>query len=419
VKSEEIVTTEAVNDMFPSLPWFLSGGTVRPTHVAVNSTGHMAGRLFPEEHPGTDRITDQLMFLPPSGDIPSNQEDVSVPLKTILMWNGLSSWGKVRPGRGEFIKQECPVSTCAIVTDRSQAEQSDMVLFKDHFSLPQFKRPTSQIWMIFMLECPAHTQLFSKHDIFNWTATYRSDSTIVTPYERWHSYVANIKTVPQEMNFAANKTKQVAWFVSNCGARNGRLQYAQELAQYIGVDIYGACGSLKCPRSSTGSCFDMLDKDYKFYLAFENSNCQDYITEKFFVNGLGHSVLPIVMGARPEDYEKAAPYKSYIHVDQFKGPKEMAEYLIELDNDDQKYNEYFQWKGSGEFINTRFFCRVCALLHDSQPRPQEVMSYSDMNTWWRGEGVCANSGWRLEREMKEERRREEEEKLLKAKNKPT
>ena len=28
-------------------------------------------------------------------------------------------------------------------------------------------------------------------------------------------------------------------------SRNGRLQYAQELAKYIGVDIYGACGSLR------------------------------------------------------------------------------------------------------------------------------------------------------------------------------
>jgi glycoprotein 3-alpha-L-fucosyltransferase len=82
-------------------------------------------------------------------------------------------------------------------------------------------------------------------------------------------------------------TLQVAWFVSNCGARNRRLQYAHELQKHIPVDIYGSCGTKKCPRSTANKCFDMLDRDYKFYLAFENSNCKDYITEKFFVNGLG------------------------------------------------------------------------------------------------------------------------------------
>lgn len=66
------------------------------------------------------------------------------------------------------------------------------------------------------------------------------------------------------------------------------MHYARELSKYIQVDIYGACGSLRCPRSQSQTCFDMLDEDYKFYLAFENSNCKDYITEKFFVNGLGY-----------------------------------------------------------------------------------------------------------------------------------
>lgn len=44
-----------------------------------------------------------------------------------------------------------------------------------------------------------------------------------------------VKQIEQERNFALNKTKKVAWFVSNCGARNGRLQYAHELQKYIQV----------------------------------------------------------------------------------------------------------------------------------------------------------------------------------------
>ena len=68
------------------------------------------------------------MFLPP--DLPSNEEDPEkVPLKTILMWNGVRSWG-VQGGRGEFLKQNCPVSNCALVSDKNKQDTADLILFK-------------------------------------------------------------------------------------------------------------------------------------------------------------------------------------------------------------------------------------------------------------------------------------------------
>ena len=53
-------------------------------------------------------------------------------------------------------------------------------------------------------------------------------------------------------------------------------------------------------------------------------------------------VIPIVMGARLEEYKKVAPDFSFIHVEEFSGPEELAKYLHQLDQDDEKYNQYFQ-----------------------------------------------------------------------------
>ena len=173
--------------------------------------------------------------------------------------------------------------------------------------------------------------------------------------------------------------------ISNCNARNNRLEYAKELKEHIIVDIYGDCGTKQCARNSP-ECFNILRK-YKFYLAFENSNCADYITEKFWGN-LQNNILPIVMGPSIQDYEAVAPPKSFIHVDSFDGPADLARYLRVLDQDDDLYNEYFAWKQMGDFIATKFFCRVCSMLHYSRHFSQEVR---DVNTWWSGPGVCSNT----------------------------
>ena len=171
-------------------------------------------------------------------------------------------------------------------------------------------------------------------------------------------------------------------------------------SKHIDVDIYGSCGTKQCPRTSD-DCYKILNSKYKFYLAFENSNCVDYITEKFFVNGLKYNILPIVMGARKEDYVRSAPEKSFIHVDDFSGPEELAKYLRLLDTDDDLYNEYFRWKGTGEMINTKFFCRICSLLHDTKPRPEEANHVEDINKWWRGPGTCIKGSWKNYQKLKQ------------------
>jgi glycoprotein 3-alpha-L-fucosyltransferase len=85
-----------------------------------------------------------------------------------------------------------------------------------------------------------------------------------------------------------NKTKMVAAIISNCDdILNGRLDFIKELQKYVEVDVYGKCGNFSCPKSRENTvCMTMIEEQYKFYLSFENSNCEDYITEKLFVNAL-------------------------------------------------------------------------------------------------------------------------------------
>ena len=130
--------------------------------------------------------SEQLMYLPPSGAVPDTiqvnssffivffkffiprciVQESEVPLKKILLWNGASSWGSLKPGRGVFLKvtfcsvkhqvkyrvnlssnyrpcyipqEKCPVSSCVLSSSRQEADTADLVIFKDHFTMPTFR----------------------------------------------------------------------------------------------------------------------------------------------------------------------------------------------------------------------------------------------------------------------------------------
>ena len=63
---------------------------------------------------------------------------------------------------------------------------------------------------------------------------------------------------------------------------------------------------------------------YRFYLAFENSMCDDYVTEKLFDRLMSskHPLVPVVMGGA--DYAEIVPERSVIDVRDFEGPADLA-----------------------------------------------------------------------------------------------
>jgi len=124
-------------------PWYMSGGTRRPLPAEKSpKSGRRMALLWPEEDPGSDRITNQLMFVPPS---PSAGESNGQRLKKILFYYGLGSWFPLTPGRDMFRDARCPVDTCYITLDQKHTTDADAIVYHDHFTHPRHSRPPKQV----------------------------------------------------------------------------------------------------------------------------------------------------------------------------------------------------------------------------------------------------------------------------------
>ncbi|ELT89524.1 hypothetical protein CAPTEDRAFT_88424, partial [Capitella teleta] len=81
-----------------------------------------------------------------------------------------------------------------------------------------------------------------------------------------------------------------------------------------------------------------IDNDYWFYLSFENSFCNEYVTEKFTLMAKKANVIPVVLGA--VDYANILPKDSFIDSRDFGSVKQLTEFLIKLSKDPKRYNSY-------------------------------------------------------------------------------
>lgn len=142
------------------------------------------------------------------------------------------------------------------------------------------------------------------------------------------------------LQYYRNKSRPIAWFASFCSTFSKREKYAEALNKHIKIDIYGACGPLYCDRMKN-DCWKLLSIKYWFYLAFENSICKDYVTEKFYESAAQY-VVPIVL--KRSLLENLAPSHSFIAVDDFNGTQQLADYLKYLMKNSDAYLRYFDWK---------------------------------------------------------------------------
>ena len=293
----------------------------------------------------------------------------------------------------------CPVSHCQVTYNRSKLDESDAVYFDGRIihelDIKQLKelrlRSSEQIWMWVMHENPNFTYYnVSDYDqFFNWSVTFRPSSDIYAPYFGIKKLQSGDYRPSLGKNFAEGKDKKVLVIISHC--TKYRMDMIKKLKQFIDVDLYGACKDLINPElphchRDTNQCTKLMQR-YKFYLAIENFYCNDYVTEKYYKNGLIRHIVPIVLnGGNFSNTKQVFLPKSYINMEEFDSMRSLGTYLNFLDKNDTAYNIYHKWSYHYRIELKNTLCDVCKELwnNDKEKKGKELK----LSSFWSKNLLC-------------------------------
>ncbi|XP_047995210.1 alpha-(1,3)-fucosyltransferase C-like [Leguminivora glycinivorella] len=343
-------------------------------------------------------------------------------LKYILQWTSPKRVPFVYMGQGRqgFIERNCKYTNCYVTSDKNllgDVSKFDVIAFAGPevaytptVKLKPPKRSPHQKYAFASIESAGNYPICSNRldNFFNWTWTYRLDSE-----SRWGYIIirdAENKIIGPDIDMnwmkleemdpvseelavqLRNKTKGAAWFVSNCRTRNLREKFAKELQQELKsydlkLDVYGKCGPFNCEGEE--ECFQMIKRDYYFYLSFENSFSKDYVTEKL-LHGLKYNAIPIVYGGA--NYTRFMPDGIYLNAREL-GVKELAKKMKYLIDHPEEYKEYFRWTNHysyyrrAENLETDDYCGQCALLNNEE-MVKKTSIYKNFKEWWNDPEHC-------------------------------
>ncbi|XP_061188527.1 glycoprotein 3-alpha-L-fucosyltransferase A-like [Saccostrea echinata] len=293
-----------------------------------------------------------------------------------------------------FDFSNCVYKDCVMSTNKTDFCDNDAVIF-NHASLPSYPplKRHRQKW-IFTCSESAHYGVKTCTTPqwrykFDWIMSYRRDSDFFFGYgdivPKKEMKRKNYEKIYEQ------KKKLVAWIVSHCFTQSKREEYVEEMSKIAKVDVFGSCGSYKCEKfkgNENDSCHDLVARDYKFILAFENSLCRDYTSEKFYyAYEYDKPIIPVVLGSFTlGNYSQGAVY---IDVHKFRTPLHLTRRLLALGNNREYYIDLLKKKDRFTSLTsnqtfTSAMCKMCESLTLGRPGRLDL----DIAEWFFKEQLC-------------------------------
>ncbi|KAN0047739.1 hypothetical protein ACTA71_002124 [Dictyostelium dimigraforme] len=216
---------------------------------------------------------------------------------------------------------------------------------------------------------------------------YNKDTHIYVPYgpieyggsdSYAHSAIFNeIKLIPPKRN------DSIVWIASNCWNEHyNRVGLMKSLMNITRIDSYGSClnnknftNEDKLIKNKHNQKMAVL-KRYTFSIAFENSLCEDYVTEKLW-ESLSVGTIPIYLGA-PNIKEFLPDQDSIINVRDFKSINDLIEYLNNVQKNETMRLKHLKWITSERWPKTfqniyeqssnslDLLCSICSKIASKQ-----------------------------------------------------
>ncbi|XP_067876605.1 alpha-(1,3)-fucosyltransferase 11 isoform X2 [Heterodontus francisci] len=275
------------------------------------------------------------------------------------------------PGRTQRI--DCGSGSCLVTRSKRahrQRRTASIIFYGTDFRAYEapLPRPPHQTWALFHEESPMNNYLLSQAAgirLFNYTATFRrhSDYPLTLQWLPAASYLQR----PPALSLAHKKRLRhlgqapVLYLQSHCEVASDRDRYVRQLMEHLQIDSYGQCLQNKdlpsdrlvdtlTATTEDSEFMDFISK-YKFHLAMENAICDDYMTEKLW-RPMHLGAVPIYHGS-PVVQDWMPNQHSIILIDSFESPKDLADFINFLDQNDEEYLKYLEYKQPGGITNTQ------------------------------------------------------------------